>query len=120
MKVTDLSLGLLDSTSADTPSQRRKTQMLNRLRWCGGSAHVTQQKHPKALHTQQKAPSASAIALFPQSPKLRGSPLLLPPPLWYPPLHICPRYMWGNSALFHLPPRCPSFKGKTGKMQEGH
>lgn len=79
MKVTDLSLGHLDSTSADPPSQKRKTQALNRLRWCSDSAHITQEKHP----------NASAIALFPQSPKLRGSPPFLPPPIrYFPPSHL--------------------------------
>lgn len=111
MKVTDLSLGHLDSTSADPPSQKRKTQALNRLRWCSDSAHITQEKHP----------NASAIALFPQSPKLRGSPPSLPPPIrYFPPSHLYFLVMSGISVLFNLPPRCPSFKGETGKMQEGH
>lgn len=111
MKVTGLSLGHLDSTSADPPSQRRKTQAFNGLRWCSDSAHVTQEKYP----------NASAIALFPQSPKLRGSPAsFLLQSGTFPFTSVLPCHMWGNSALFNLPLRCPSFKGKTGKMHEGH
>lgn len=112
MKVTDLSLGHLDSASADPPSQRRKTQTLNRLKWCRGSAHVTQEKHPKCLRHRPLSPGSQTQ----RQPSLLQSGT-------FPFTSVLPRRMWGSSALlgsFNLPLCCPSFKGKTGKTQEGH
>lgn len=67
MKVTDLSLGHLDSAPADPSSQRRTARVLNRLRRSRGSTHVTQQKHPKALPSPSFPSVPSSKAALPSS-----------------------------------------------------